>query len=260
MPSSQDQGFFAEQNDFSLIIARTTAKGRGPVIEELVEAPLVEKSAIEDAVKAIFPQGVGPLTAVAIRPSEDLHLATADEGKRFTTPAAVQKFGKDSVELAPFIPGFFAVTSARDGAGAPWLLAATTTAAHAQSLTALEELGLKSTVTASASLHAIAALISTLKARNSDAAVLCLDLGAMNSHAMIVTRKGVEAAGTAPISLDAIAEAVQLELGLKFKGSAGKLFFNELYDFSETGPKIAGRLATGIKTSISTLGGTAPTE
>src|ERR1051326_1082661 len=168
MPSSQDQGFFVEHNDFSVILARTTAKGRGPVIEELVEAPLVEKSAVEEAVKAIFPQGVVPLTAAAIRPSEDLHLATTDEGKRFTTPAAVQKFGKDSVELAPFIPGFFVVTAARDGAGAPWLLAATTTAAHAQSVAALEELQLKATVTASASMHAIAALVSTLKARNSD--------------------------------------------------------------------------------------------
>ncbi|MEO7798147.1 MAG: PEGA domain-containing protein, partial [Opitutaceae bacterium] len=260
MPSSQDPAFFAARNDFSLIIARTAGKGRALVIEELREAALVEKAAIEEAMKAVFLSAAGAISAAALRPVEQLRLATADEGRRMATPAAVQKFARESAEFAPVQPGLFAVSPAKEGAGSPWLLAATSTAAHSQALASLAELQLKPARTAAASLHATTALIATLKARNTDAAVLCLDLGAMDSHALLVTRRGIEAAGSAAISLDAIAQAVQAELGLKFKGSAGKLFFNDLYDFSEAGSKIAARLAPAIKTSLASLGGGPPTE
>jgi hypothetical protein len=260
MPTSPDQGFFAEQNDFSLIVARTAGKGRAVVIEELREAALVEKSAIDEALQAVFPSGPGEIAAAAIRPTEQLRLANADEGRRLATPQAVQKFAKESAELAALQPGFFAVAAAREGAGSPWLLAAAAADAHAQVLTAMGELQLKPARAAAASLHSATALASTLKTRGTDSTVLCLDFGALTSHALLITRRGVEAAGTAAVSLDAIAEAVQGELGLKFKGSAGKLFFNELYDFSETGPKIAARLAPAVKAGLATLGGTSPAE
>ncbi|MEO6568065.1 MAG: TonB family protein [Opitutaceae bacterium] len=260
MSSSQDPAFFAAQNDFSLIVARTAGKGRALVIQELREVALVDKAAIEEAMRAVFPSGAGAITAAALRPAEQLRLANADEGRRIATPAAVQKFARESAEFASLQPGLFAVAPAKEGAGSPWLLAATAAAAHSQMLASLAELQLKPARTAAASLHAATALVATLKARNTDAAVLCLDLGALNSHAMLVSRRGIEAAGPAAISLDAIAEAVQAELGLKFKGSAGKLFFNEAYDFSEAASKIAARLTPVIKTSISGLGGVSPTE
>jgi TonB family protein len=260
MPSSQDQGFFAEQNDFSLLVARTVGKGRALVIEELREAALVEKSAIDEALQAVFPSGPGDIAAAAIRPTEQLRLANAEEGRRLATPAAVQKFARESAEFAALQPGFFALAPAREGAGSPWLLAATAAGAHAQILAAMSELQLKPARTAAGSLHTATALSAALKTRGSDSPVLCLDFGAMESHALLVTRRGIESTGSAAVSLDAIAEAVQGELGLKFKGSAGKLFFNELYDFSETGPKIAARLAPAVKAGIATLGGVSPVE
>src|SRR5581483_6886543 len=58
----------------------------------------------------------------------------------------------------------------------------------------------------------------------------------------------------AGVSMDKVAEAVQVELGLRFKGSAAKLFFNESYDFSETGPKIAARIAQELSSAIGELG------
>src|SRR4051812_15183116 len=130
MPSSQDQGFFAAQNDFSLIVARTAGKGRSLVIEELREAALVEKSAVEEALQAVFPGGPGEISAAALRPAEQLRLANADEGRRMATPAAVQKFAREAAEFAALQPGLFAVAPAKDGAGSPWLLAATAATAH----------------------------------------------------------------------------------------------------------------------------------
>jgi TonB family protein len=260
MSTSQDPAFFATQNDFSLIVARTAGKGRALVIEELKEAALVEKAAVDEALQAVFPSGPGEISAAALRTTEQLRLANADEGRRAATPAAVQKFAREAAEFAALQPGFFAVSPAKEGAGSPWLLAATAAAAHAQTLAALAEFQIKPKRTASASLHAAAALAATLKTRGSDANVLCLDFGALDSHALLITKRGIEAAGTAAVSLDAIAEAVQGELGLKFKGSAGKLFFNELYDFSETGAKIAARLAPAVKAGITSLGGASPAE
>lgn len=260
MSTSPDPAFFAAQNDFSLIVARTTGKGRALVIEELREAALVEKPAVDEALQAVFPAGPGEISAAALRTAEQLRLANADEGRKLATPAAVQKFAREAAEFAALQPGFFAVAPAKEGAGSPWLLAATAAAAHAQTLAALAEFQIKPKRTASASLHAATALAATLKARSGDTNVLCLDFGALDSHALLVNRRGIEAAGTAAVSLDAIAEAVQGELGLKFKGSAGKLFFNELYDFSETGAKIAARLAPAVKAGIAGLGGSAPAE
>lgn len=230
------------------------------VIEELKEAALVEKPAVDEALQAVFPSGPGEISAAALRTTEQLRLANADEGRKLGTPAAVQKFAREAAEFAALQPGFFAVSPAKEGAGSPWLLAATAAAAHAQTLAALAEFQIKPKRTAAASLHAATALAAALKTRSTDTNVLCLDFGALDSHALLVTRRGIEAAGTAAVSLDAIAEAVQGELGLKFKGSAGKLFFNELYDFSETGAKIAARLAPAVKAGIASLGGAAPAE
>ena len=58
------------------------------------------------------------------------------------------------------------------------------------------------------------------------------------------------AAGSIALDLARIGEAVQTELGLKFRGSAVKLFFNADYDFSEAGSKIAARLADAIKADL----------
>src|SRR5215216_260990 len=125
MPPSQDPAFFAAQNDSSLIIARTSGKGRTVVVEDLREAALTEKTAVEEALRAMFPSGSGTLAAAALRPVEQLRLATADEGKRLANPAAVQKFAREAAEFAGLQAGFFAVAPAKEGAGAPWLLAAT---------------------------------------------------------------------------------------------------------------------------------------
>lgn len=259
MSPSQDSGLFVARNDLSLILARTSGKGRSLVIEDLRETPLVEKATLEESIKSVRAEFAGEISA-AIRLPELLRLANADEAKRFTTSGAVQKFARELPAFSSVQPGMFAVTSAKEGAGAPWLLAATANSAHENAVTALTEMGLKPTRTIAASLHTANALAASLKARGTDTAVLCLDLGALESHALVVTRRGVEFAATAPISLDAIAQAVQAELALKFKGSAAKLFFNEVYDFSEAGPKIAARLATPIKDSLAGLGTIPPVE
>src|SRR3954469_7568586 len=120
MPPSQDPALFAAQNDCSLIIARTSGKGRALVIEELREGALTEKNAVEEALRAVFPSGPGAISAAALRPAEQLRLATLDEAKRLASPAAVQKFAREAAEFAALQPGFFAVTSAKEGASAPW--------------------------------------------------------------------------------------------------------------------------------------------
>src|SRR5688572_1122160 len=144
MPSSQDPVFFAAQNDCSLIVARVTGKGRTVVLEELREAPRTEKTAVEESLRAVFTSGPGAIAAAAIRPLEQLHLANPDEAKRITTPAGVQKFARESAEFSTLQRGLFAVAPAKEGgAGAPWLLAATAAADHAQAVASLTDLQLK---------------------------------------------------------------------------------------------------------------------
>src|SRR5688572_22137865 len=117
MPLRPDQGFFIEHTPFSLLLARTSGTGRNRMIEELREITLTDKAKTEAPIRTTFPEGNTPLAVASIRPHGELHLATVDEAKRHTTPAAVQKFGRDSTAFAALVPGFFATAAAREGAG-----------------------------------------------------------------------------------------------------------------------------------------------
>ena len=60
----------------------------------------------------------------------------------------------------------------------------------------------------------------------------------------------LQAVAAAQIGYAKIYEAVQHGLGLKFKAAAGKLFYNDTYDFGDAAPKIAEPLAVELKSIL----------
>ena len=57
--------------------------------------------------------------------------------------------------------------------------------------------------------------------------------------------------------MNAIFEAVQSALRLKFRGAGARLFFNDGYDFTESGPKVAAIVCAGFKEALGKLPPTA---
>ena len=250
---ANDSVCFLEQTDFSLLLARSAA-GSSPLrLEALQEVPLADAAALSAAVRAVF--ATESATALcALRPKPRLvHLATADEAKRYPGLGGVRQLATAHSALNSLPPDWLAAVSAREGTApgnTPWLAAVTTAEGQAASTASLATLQVKPVRSVSATLNAVGAIATSITAP-----IWLLEIGELGSSALLISRDGVLAAGPVSLNLDRIAEAVQAELGLKFRGSAIKLFFNPVYDYSEVGPKIAGRLAAAIKSELTALRG-----
>lgn len=253
---ANDSLCFLEQTDFSLLLARGAA-GSSPLrLEALQEVPLADPAALAAAVRAVF--AAEPAAAVcALRPKpRRLHLAGAEESRRHPGLGGARQVASAAAALSSLPPAWLAATAASDGTAAgatPWLAALTSAEGQAATSTLLDSLAVKPTRRVSATLNTAGAIATSITAP-----IWLLEIGELGSSALLISRDGVHAAGAVSLNLDRIAEAVQSELGLKFRGSAVKLFFNPVYDYNEVGPKIAGRVAAALKAELTTLRGANP--
>jgi TonB family protein len=263
MPNPTDKGYFVELNHFSLLLARSGSLRSPFTIEDIREVPLDNKAGLEEAVQAVFPETKSGTANVfaALRPKQQgLYLSSADEGKKFATLASLSGVLTEPA-LASLSPCEYTAVYARDGLtisgqGAPWILAAAAKESYAQALATLQELKLVPTRISPAALSAAGGLAAALKLKGDGSTALLFEFGEISTHLLLVSANGVEAVRSTGVTMDKVAEAVQVELGLKFKGSAAKLFFNESYDFSETGAKIAARIAQELTADVGALGHT----
>jgi TonB family protein len=263
MSNPTNKGYFVELNDFSILLARSSALRSPFAIEDIREVPLDNKAGLEEAVQAVFPETKSGTANVfaALRPKQrGFYLSSADEGKKFATLASLSGVLTEPA-LASLSPCEYTAVDARSGLtisgqGAPWLLAAAAKDSYAQARTSLEEVKLVPTHISPATLSAIGGLASALKLKGDGSTALLFEFGEFCTHLLLVSGDGVEGVRLTAVTMDKVAEAVQVELGLKFKGSAAKLFFNESYDFSETGAKIAARIAQELTVDVGALGHT----
>lgn len=240
-----DHLFFFEQTDFSLRFARCVISETSLQIEDLKEVSTSDPAAIPQLAPA------GTQVVCALRPKpRSLHLATADEAKRYPGLAGIQQFSQLPA-FAKSEPAWFAAVQASDGAvptSSQWLMSLSSDAAQQQARTLIETIKLKPARCLDATLATIGAVTSTVTAPT-----LLLEIGELNSHALLIGPNGILASRSVTLNLDQIADAVQAELNLKFRGSAAKLFFNPDCDFTDSGPKIAARLGTALKADLAPL-------
>ncbi|MBW8781318.1 MAG: LamG domain-containing protein [Verrucomicrobia bacterium] len=128
----------------------------------------------------------------------------------------------------------------------PWLLAGTTAEALTAAREQLSALGVVSVRTGLALPAQLGAVVVALQDMPESTRVAVLTLGENASVLALVSAGGVEAVQSVPTGYAQIFEAVQAELGLKFRAAAAKLFFNEAYEFGEAAGKIAGRIAGAV--------------
>ena len=235
---------FLEQTDFSLRFARCAGRNRPLLLEELREVAVGDAAGLAQLIPA------GAEVVCALRPKSPwLQLVTAAEAKPYPGLPGVQHFARRTAPSAAAPAAWFAAVQADDGAAptrAPWLLAGCSADDHQQALARLAPL--KPARYTNASFAEVGALAST-----ATRSTLLLDIGELTTHALLVGPDGVMAVGRVALNLDGIAEAVQTELNLKVRGAAAKLFFNADLDFSDTGPRIATRVAAMLKPEITSL-------
>lgn len=129
-----------------------------------------------------------------------------------------------------------------------WLLTGMTAEAVEAATSRLATLGLTAAATAPglvADLGAVTELV-----RGTPAVVAVWEPGESGGRVWLVSEAGVLAARETAAGFAEVFEAVQTELGLKFRTAATKLFFNGNYEFGEAAGRIAGRVAPALKASL----------
>ncbi|TAG33746.1 MAG: hypothetical protein EAZ36_00245 [Verrucomicrobia bacterium] len=241
-PSAENVAF-VELTAHSLYIA--VLKGR-----TLVAARAFSLDAKSDIASFVAEHQLsGSVRAAVLGPRNFLHRSSEAESGAIRQPAALQGHaGKLPHGLggAPTAVVVDAATGAALDATrvSPWILAAVDAQAVARGRDTLAVFGLTpADVTLAATLH-LGAVIGSI---NAGETALVIIPGDDDAQLAWVTTEGVRAVATARIGYGDIYEAVQRGLGLKFKAAAGKLFYNESYDFGDAAPKIAEPIADTLK-------------
>ncbi len=133
----------------------------------------------------------------------------------------------------------------------PWLLAGTTTESLTAARDQLAALGLPAPALTALALPAqLGTVVAALQDMPESARVAVLAMGENDSVIGLVSAGGVEAVRSVAVGYMQIFDAVQVELGLKFRAAAPKLFFNSSYDFGDAADKIAARLAVTMQGAL----------
>jgi len=258
--STKAKGYFVEQTDHTMLLARTSAPGAPMVIEELRQCPLGDAEALAEAMDAIqlkkSPSGYVH-ACCGVYPLKRLVRRATLEVKRIKEPAYFGELlstqfriepDKFTVQVINAIDGsdydvnkasqkevlFCGIPSDDVIAVQDGLLAA---GFYPEQL----ELG---------SVSTLGALVDYFAYTKSKTPTLVLEIGMDTTHSFIVSSAGVEASRPIPQGLDAMVPIVQKELGLKDEESAKKLFYSNTFDFTGMGPLLVKKLLKELQSSI----------
>lgn len=191
----------------------------------------------------------GSTRASLIGPKSFLHVSDETECASFRQPgqliehAAKLPHGFEGVPVAVAVDAFTGGAPLATPAN-PWVLTMVDAAVYSAARQHLTELGLAPAELTLAAPIQFGAVAGSLTA---DESALVVMLGEEESQLVWVTAGGLSQCSSAPIGYASIYNAIQQGLGLKFKAAAGKLFFNENYDFTGSVPKIVEPLAAVLK-------------
>lgn len=262
MSATDSTGYFIELGENNLIIARINLSQRPHTVEELREVWLGDAAAVDGLLAEIRPEGKSAkaVTLLRLKPRRSF-LGDQAVAQKIKTPAAVEDFLKETLG-AENVPANWAWASTKDGRppenGSSWVLDATPAATTDEAIEKIKAWSFELQRCESAPLSLAGALAAAARTSSGGVPVLFCDLAENAAHLYLINADGISAHTTAPVGFDALAGSTQEALGLKFRGSAARLLFNETYDFADSAVKIVEPLANGIKQAIPALGAIAP--
>ncbi len=261
MSAIDSLGYFIELGETNLIIARANLRETPRAVDTIREIALSDNAAVESLLGEIKTAG-SPARAVALLrlKSRQAFLADAALAQKIKTSSAAEEFAKEKLSDAG-APAWSWV-NAKDGRapenGEPWLLDATPKSSADETIARLKEWSFELLRCESAVLSLTGAVATALQTAQAGSPVLLCDISETRTDLYLITAKGVTGFSSASVGFDTLAGSTQEALGLKFRGSAARLLFNESYDFSDSAAKIVEPLVNGIKQSLPALGAVAP--
>ena len=262
MSATDPIGYFIELGENNLIIARANLSQRPRTVDDIREIWLGDTAAIDGLLNELKPAGAaGKAVALFRLKPRQSFFSDAALAQKVKTPAAVEDFLKESLP-AENLPANWSWASTKEGRppenGAQWLLDATPSAAIEEAIAKIKAWSFELLRCESAPLSLAGALAAAARTAQSGVPVLLCDVVETRTDLYLITAQGISAHTTSPAGFDALAGSTQEALGLKFRGSAARLLFNETYDFADSAAKIVEPLAAGIKQALPSLGAVAP--
>ena len=249
---SLNKKLIVELSPYSLQIAvlagdrLTVCRDFSPEAKDLVAGFVAEHQGAPVALALLAPKSqFGRLSseeeATSIRTSADLLSFAAKTGNTFGATAAAVACDA-TTGLAP-----------TDEKSSNWILAGAQTSAVEAATEQLSALGLAPQAVSFALPAQLGAAVSALK-NTPDSRIALWQLNETDSQLWLVSASGVEKSHSLAIGFNHIFDAVQAELGLKFRTAAAKLFLNNAYEFGDLAGNIAGRLRDQLLIGLAALG------
>lgn len=256
----KSRGFFAELNDFSLLMARTTGLTPPFTVEEVIEWPLT--TALEDIQLGVqdfarLQQGQYAQSVCGCYPPDRLiRRATLDNPGKTRDPSFLPQYlnNQFKVDLSTTA---VAVLNANGGAGFDVERKMTKEiifcGASRQSLieqqNRLVDFGVFPTRLELGSTSMIGGIGSVMALNEETMPTLLLEVGANSSLVLIVNGSQLDVARPIPHGFNSMYPVVQQELGLKDEESARKLFSSSTFDFTEMGALLLKKLLKELQAS-----------
>ena len=258
--SPKTKGFFVEQNEHSVLLARTSGTVAPMVVETLGECMLGDLPALADTIKRLQPKKApsGYLSAqCGVYPSRRLVRRATLEIKRLKEPGYFAEIlstqfrvelDKHTVHIlnAPDGTDFDVGRGSQKEAlfcGMPF-----------QDVDLLQdgllEAGIFPDRLELVTVAMLGGIVDYLRFRKSSVPTLILEIGAEATHSFIVSSAGVEASRPILQGYESMIPVVQAELGLKDAESARKLFISNAFDFTGMGRSLIKKLLKELQSSI----------
>ena len=258
--SSKAKGYFVEQSDHTMLLARTSAPVAPMVIEELRMCPVADADAIAEAIHTVQPKPgpSGYLNACCgVYPAKRLVRRASLELKRAKEPAYFPELPTTQFRIEPDKYTIHLI-NAVDGTDYDVSKATQKEVLFCglpseDIITAQDALlasGIYPDALELGSVSTLGALVDYFAFTKSKTPTLVLEIGTDITHSFIVSSSGVEASRPIPQGLDAMVPIVQKELGLKDEESAKKLFYSNTFDFTGMGPLLVKKLLKELQSSI----------
>ena len=258
--SSKTKGYFVEQTDHTILLARTSSPVAPMVVEELRQCPTGDADALAEMMHVIQPKG-GPSgymnACCGVYPAKRLVRRSSLELKRLKEPTYFPELFASQFRIDPDKFMVY-VINAVDGTDYD-VSKATQKDVLFCGLPSDDIVAVQDGLLASGffpdqlelgTVSSLGALVDYFAFTKSKTPTLVLEIGTDTTHSFIVSASGVEASRPIPQGLDAMVPIVQKELGLKDEESAKKLFYSNTFDFTGMGPLLVKKLLKELQSSI----------
>jgi hypothetical protein len=259
--SAKSKGYFVEQNDNVIRLARTSAPAAPFVVEEVRECIPDNAAALTAAITQLLPRksSSGYLHAsCGVYPQRRFLRRVTLDPKRLKGPGYFEEILTQQlrVEPAKFVT---MVLNAQDGTDFDASKGATQKEVLFGGLPSEEIIATQDALLAKGvyperleygSISTLGGLVNYLSFIKSKTPTLVLEIGLDATNTFIVGSAGVEATRPIPQGLESMIPVVQKELGLKDEESARKLFYSNTFDFTGMGPLLIRKLLKELQSSI----------